>query len=93
MNDDYCDCPQDGSDEPSTSACPVGRFYCAHSGGGGGGGEHHNSVPSSRVNDGVCDCCDGSDEWDGRIPDSFGHLSKEDQAKLGRFQVPCPEAC
>lgn len=20
-------------------------------------------VPSSRVNDGICDCCDGSDEW------------------------------
>jgi hypothetical protein len=20
-------------------------------------------VPSSNVNDGVCDCCDGSDEW------------------------------
>ena len=20
-------------------------------------------VPSSHVNDGVCDCCDGSDEW------------------------------
>lgn len=21
------------------------------------------SVPSSYVNDGICDCCDGSDEW------------------------------
>lgn len=21
------------------------------------------SIPSSRVNDGFCDCCDGSDEW------------------------------
>ena len=20
-------------------------------------------VPSSHVNDGICDCCDGSDEW------------------------------
>lgn len=20
-------------------------------------------IPSSRVNDGICDCCDGSDEW------------------------------
>ena len=20
-------------------------------------------MPSSRVNDGICDCCDGSDEW------------------------------
>jgi hypothetical protein len=20
-------------------------------------------LPSNRVNDGICDCCDGSDEW------------------------------
>lgn len=30
------------------------RFYCA--------GEQQY-LPSSRVNDGICDCCDGSDEW------------------------------
>lgn len=28
VNDDYCDCPLDGSDEPSTSACLSGKFYC-----------------------------------------------------------------
>ena len=32
------------------------RFYCEP--------ELHY-LASSRVNDGICDCCDGSDEWKG----------------------------
>ncbi|KAA8524292.1 hypothetical protein F0562_010715 [Nyssa sinensis] len=58
INDNFCDCP-DGTDEPGTSACPAGKFYCMNAG----------STPqflfSSRVNDHFCDCCDGSDENDG----------------------------
>lgn len=57
VNDDYCDCPLDGFDEPGTSACAHGRFFCANSGGVA------QYIPSALVNDGVCDCCDGSDEW------------------------------
>ncbi|KAG7606288.1 Glucosidase 2 subunit beta [Arabidopsis thaliana] len=60
LNDDFCDC-SDGTDEPGTSACPTGKFYCRNAG--------HSPVIlfSSRVNDGICDCCDGSDEYDGQV--------------------------
>ncbi|KAJ9581217.1 hypothetical protein L9F63_023603 [Diploptera punctata] len=87
VNDDYCDCLNDGSDEPGTSACQNGKFYCdTHFNHG-----HPEYIPSSRVNDGICDCCDGSDEWSEnrlsfRLPDAV-------QKSLGRYQTPCPNRC
>ncbi len=47
LNDDFCDC-LDGSDEPGTSACSNGIFYCQNAGHVGA------FIPSSRVNDGLC---------------------------------------
>eukprot|EP01089_Gocevia_fonbrunei_P016004 TRINITY_DN4857_c0_g1_i1.p1 TRINITY_DN4857_c0_g1~~TRINITY_DN4857_c0_g1_i1.p1 ORF type:complete len:209 (+),score=14.96 TRINITY_DN4857_c0_g1_i1:56-682(+) len=54
INDDYCDCPEDGSDEPGTSSCSKGFFWCK---------DHSKQIFSSMVNDGICDCCDHSDEY------------------------------
>ncbi|KAF7120783.1 hypothetical protein RHSIM_Rhsim13G0234500 [Rhododendron simsii] len=47
LNDDFCDCP-DGTDEPGTSACPDGKFYCRNA------GHAPLSIFSSKVNDGIC---------------------------------------
>nr|CCC91259.1 putative glucosidase II beta subunit [Trypanosoma congolense IL3000] len=68
INNDFCDCP-DGSDEPGTSACasnlldvkfPTGwRFQCKND------GFNAQEILHNKVNDGICDCCDGSDEYAG----------------------------
>ncbi|KAJ8635151.1 hypothetical protein MRB53_009418 [Persea americana] len=77
LNDEFCDCP-DGTDEPGTSACPEGKFYCRNAG--------HSPLIlySSRVNDGICDCCDGSDEYDGKAkcPNTCWEAGKVAREKL-----------
>lgn len=57
LNDDFCDCELTGLDEPGTSACKNGKFYCFNK------GFEAKTIHSAFVNDGICDCCDGSDEY------------------------------
>ncbi|KAK7074528.1 hypothetical protein SK128_015001 [Halocaridina rubra] len=86
VNDDYCDCPEDGSDEPKTNACTDSKFTCEKLVNG-----FPSTIPSGWVNDGVCDCCDGSDEWQKKVVDTLVPL--ELQKKVGRFMSPCPNRC
>ncbi|KAK7099862.1 glucosidase 2 subunit beta-like isoform X2 [Littorina saxatilis] len=84
VNDDYCDC-KDGTDEPGTSACANGFFFCENRG-------HRGSyIISSRVNDGICDCCDGSDEFDEKIKcgntcDEIGRKEREEREAFRQLQ-------
>lgn len=43
------------------------------------------SILSSRVNDGVCDCCDGSDEWKHVIMSAHDRLNSEQLSLLTHF--------
>lgn len=79
INDDFCDCTGDGSDEPGTSACQQGQFFCLNKGYRG------KFIPSSLVNDGVCDCCDGSDEYASKAACKNSCL--EDGAEWRRLQA------
>ncbi|KAG7373924.1 glucosidase II [Nitzschia inconspicua] len=80
MNDGYCDCPIDGADEPNTDACSGSQFWpgivkedkeedssprapvffvCPQ--------QPNLKLPLSRLDDGICDCCDGKDEPNGVV--------------------------
>ena len=79
LNDGYCDCPG-GEDEYLTSACSGVALWAGSAADerdheeDDGSDEHFLCrpegvmLPYSNVNDGICDCCDGSDE----VIDEYG---------------------
>ena len=74
INDDFCDCTKDGSDEPGTSACSYlksSRFYCKAN------PSKNFYIYTSRVDDGICDCCDGEDETSVDCPNTCKELAKK----------------
>lgn len=68
LNDDYCDCTDDGKDEPLTSACSNilvqhKAISCKSSTEIGPDGEPADIfIYPSRIKDGIRDCLDGRDE-------------------------------
>jgi hypothetical protein len=81
FNDNYHDCP-DFSDEPSTSDGPSTSFYCHNN------GSIPREIPRWSVGDGICDCCDGSDELFASLvtcPMTCPNTEKDRQKVLSRL--------
>jgi hypothetical protein len=80
-DDDFCDNLSNGSDELHTSACSglsntPNYFKCT----GGMTALTKQLIPTSRVNDGICDCCDGSDEQSNTITTNCPNICEAQEA-------------
>ncbi len=88
INDGYCDCI-DGSDELLTDACSGSQNWAGtgdHRGVMGDESRYHCPqqniyLPLSRLNDGICDCCDGSDEPIGVCSDNCDSVLAEERQR------------
>ena len=90
INDNFCDCPTTGADEPETNAC-AGLAYWP------GRGQTVDQVVTepvftcpqqpnlllsvSKLQDGICDCCDGADELSGMCEDHCQELLAAERAQ------------
>jgi protein kinase C substrate 80K-H len=77
VNDGYCDCE---GDEALTGACPGTPFLCRNE----GHSHQHVPIPAAHVHDGVCDCCDGSDEPASLCANRCGREAWEEAQALER---------
>ncbi|GAV03381.1 hypothetical protein RvY_13810 [Ramazzottius varieornatus] len=84
VNDNYCDCPEDGSDEPATTACsffaPHQYFFCTST--------DPSKIPVAWMNDGICDCCAGEDETEKYCPNTCKSLKPRRQHSWLELERP-----
>jgi len=59
-----------------TNACINGKFFCLNR------FYHPKLISTSKLNDGICDCCDGSDEFNLSCPKTCLDLSTKEFHKL-----------
>jgi hypothetical protein len=96
INDNYCDCPLTGEDEPLTNACSGSNSWAGVYDNTKDSSRHHHGfscmrqptlvLPMSRLNDGICDCCDGSDEREGQCPDICEEILRKEREERERLQ-------
>ena len=114
INDDYCDCPHDGADEPNTSACSGSVNWAGITSSSsvdantrareiktvfGCPKQPSIHLHASKLNDGVCDCCDGADEIIVASSSSSSSSQHSTPATTATtpppvvYTVECPDVC
>lgn len=66
----------DRCEEPGTSECPNARVQCSNV------GYFSTEISISMAEDGICDCCDGSDEEPHKCPNTCASLASQRKEEL-----------